>query len=193
MPEKPSPDRRVRRTRGLLHGALASLIHEKPYDDIVVKEILARADVGRSTFYAHFRDKDELLAEGIRDLLREAGSAAPPATRKTEWVLRFSAPMFEHIGRYVPANGPGLATRHEDSLHEHLEHAIAASVAERLRRAGGTEGIVRTEFLAEHVAATFVRVLEWWIAGGTRRSASEAEAAFRALVLPALRAALGER
>jgi len=36
-------------------------------------------------------------------------------------------------------------------------------------------------------------VLEWWIAGGTRRSASEAEAAFRALVLPALRAALGER
>jgi AcrR family transcriptional regulator len=193
MPEKPSPDRRVRRTRGLLHGALASLIHEKPYDDIVVKEILARADVGRSTFYAHFRDKDELLAEGIRDLLREAGSAAPPATRKTEWVLRFSAPMFEHIGRYVPANGPGLATRHEDSLHEHLEHAIAASVAERLRRAGGTEGIVRTELLAEHVAATFVRVLEWWIAGGTRRSASEAEAAFRALVLPALRAALGER
>jgi AcrR family transcriptional regulator len=138
MPEKPSPDRRVRRTRGLLHGALASLIHEKPYDDIVVKEILARADVGRSTFYAHFRDKDELLAEGIRDLLREAGSAAPPATRKTEWVLRFSAPMFEHIGRYVPANGPGLATRHEDSLHEHLEHAIAASVAERLRRTGGT-------------------------------------------------------
>jgi len=193
MPEKPSPDRRVRRTRGLLHGALASLIHEKPYDDIVVKEILARADVGRSTFYAHFRDKDELLAEGIRDLLREAGSAAPPATRKTEWVLRFSAPMFEHIGRYVPANGPGLATRHEDSLHEHLEHAIAASVAESLRRAGGTEGIVCTELLAEHVAATFVRVLEWWIAGGTRRSASEAEAAFRALVLPALHAALGER
>ena len=173
MPGKPSPDRRVRRTRGLLHGALASLIHEKPYDDIVVKEILARADVGRSTFYAHFRDKDELLAEGIRDLLREAGSAAPPATRKTEWVLRFSAPLFEHIGRYAPANGPGLAGRHEDSLHEHLEHAIAASVAERLRRAGGTEGIVHTELLAEHVAATFVRVLEWWIAGGTRRSASE--------------------
>ena len=187
------PDRRVARSRRALKEALTDLILERGYEAVTVQDVIDRADVGRSTFYAHFRDKDELLAEGIRDLLREAGSAAPPATRKTEWVLRFSAPMFEHIGRYVPANGPGLATRHEDSLHEHLEHAIAASVAESLRRAGGTEGIVCTELLAEHVAATFVRVLEWWIAGGTRRSASEAEAAFRALVLPALRAALGER
>ena len=193
MTHEQGGDRRVRRTRRSLHGALAALIHEKAWGAIGLKEILARADVGRSTFYAHFRDKDELLAEGIRDLLREGGAAAPPATRKAEWVLRFSAPMFEHIGRYVPANGPGLAARHEDSLHEHLEHAIAASVADSLRRAGGTEGIVCTGLLAEHVAATFVRVLEWWIAGEIRRSASEAEAAFRALVLPALRAALGER
>ena len=177
----------------MLHGALASLIHEKPYDDIVVKEILARADVGRSTFYAHFRDKDELLAEGIRDLLRESGSAAPPATRKAEWVLRFSGPMFEHIGRYAPETGPGLAARHEDSLHEHLEHAIAASVAESLQRVVGIAGPVCTELLAEHVAATFVRVLEWWIAGGLRQSASDTDAAFRALVLPALCAALRER
>ena len=54
-------DRRIERTKRLLHGALGSLIHQKSYDDIVVKEILARANVGRSTFYTHFRDKDELL------------------------------------------------------------------------------------------------------------------------------------
>ena len=63
------PDRRVRRTRELLHGALSSLIHEKPYEGIVVKEILARANVGRSTFYAHFRDKQGLLETGVRDVL----------------------------------------------------------------------------------------------------------------------------
>ena len=49
---------RIRKTRGLLHGALAALVHEKPLDTIVVKEILGRASVGRSTFYAHFRDAD---------------------------------------------------------------------------------------------------------------------------------------
>ena len=76
MPNQGTKDRRVERTRGLLRGALASLIHEKPYERIVVKEILARANVGRSTFYAHFRDKDELLYSGIAEIVR--GSA--PAT-----------------------------------------------------------------------------------------------------------------
>lgn len=193
MPEQPGADRRVRRTRGLLHGALASLIHEKPYDDIVVKEILARADVGRSTFYAHFRDKDELLAAGLRDLLREGGSSAPPSAGRAEWVLGFSAPTFEHIGRHARAARPGVAARHEDSLHDHLERAVAESVAERVRRAAPVAGVVPGDLLARHVAATFVRVLEWWIGGGLRQSAGETDAAFRALVLPALREALGDR
>ena len=45
MPGHHIADRRVRKTHALLHDALASLVHEKPYDEIVVKEILARADV----------------------------------------------------------------------------------------------------------------------------------------------------
>ena len=63
-------DRRIQRTQGLLHEALGSLIHEKSYDAISVKEILDRANVGRSTFYMHFGDKDELLLSSIRDMLR---------------------------------------------------------------------------------------------------------------------------
>ena len=58
-PARGPGDRRVRRTRGRLRAALGSLLHERPYEDIAVKQILARADVGRSTFYAHFDDKDD--------------------------------------------------------------------------------------------------------------------------------------
>src|SRR5215212_11646165 len=84
-------DRRVQRTRALLHDALVSLVHEKSYDDIVVKEILARADVGRSTFYAHYRDKDELLECGIRDLLRTDTPSEPARSEDAvERLLRFS-------------------------------------------------------------------------------------------------------
>jgi AcrR family transcriptional regulator len=46
-----------------------SLISEKAYDAIVVKEILDRANIGRTTFYTHFRDKDELLASSIQEML----------------------------------------------------------------------------------------------------------------------------
>jgi AcrR family transcriptional regulator len=55
--KKPMKDRRVQKTRGLLLEALVSLIHEKSYDSIAVKEILHRANVGRSTFYMHFPGK----------------------------------------------------------------------------------------------------------------------------------------
>lgn len=54
-------DRRVGRTHQLLFDALLELVQEKRYDKITVQEILDRANVGRSTFYAHFRDKDDLL------------------------------------------------------------------------------------------------------------------------------------
>jgi len=62
-------DRRIQKTQRALREALTSLIGEKPYDDIAVKEILDRANVGRSTFYMHFRDKDELLLSGIHDII----------------------------------------------------------------------------------------------------------------------------
>jgi AcrR family transcriptional regulator len=91
-------DRRVARTRRLLRDALHSLIREKNYDEIVVKEIIDRADVGRSAFYTHFRDKDDLLASSIEDLLADVPvikSANPENTM--EALLWFSLPIFEHI------------------------------------------------------------------------------------------------
>jgi AcrR family transcriptional regulator len=69
MHGKQTKDRRIQKTKGLLHDALGTLIREKPYDEIVVQEILDRANVGRSTFYMHFRDKGELLVSGIHDML----------------------------------------------------------------------------------------------------------------------------
>src|SRR5215471_19459582 len=70
-----TPDRRVQRTRRLLHKALMSCILEKKYESITVQEILDRADVGRSTFYTHFRDKDELLVSGFGEVQRLLKSA----------------------------------------------------------------------------------------------------------------------
>src|SRR4030067_3389625 len=54
-------DRRVQKTRKLLQDALIELVAEKGYESVTVQEILDKANVGRSTFYAHFQDKDQLL------------------------------------------------------------------------------------------------------------------------------------
>ncbi|HLB45660.1 MAG TPA: TetR/AcrR family transcriptional regulator [Anaerolineales bacterium] len=63
-------DRRVQKTRKLLQDALIELVAENGYESVSIREILERANVGRSTFYAHFQDKDQLL-HSILDRLDE--------------------------------------------------------------------------------------------------------------------------
>ena len=186
------PDRRVQKTRGLLHGALASLIHEKPYDGIVVKEILARANVGRSTFYAHFRDKEELLATGMRDGVRASAAAGVGRCRDdAERILRFSRPLLEHIGGFRRANASVADARRQAAVHERLRAALAEWVLEELRH---TPSLARAataiplELLADHVASTFVLVLDAWLAREAEISAATASERFAALCLPVLRA-----
>src|SRR6478672_9611951 len=58
-PKKKTSDRRTRRTRHKVSGALVDLIKEKRFDDITVQNLIDRAGVGRSTFYSHFRDKED--------------------------------------------------------------------------------------------------------------------------------------
>jgi AcrR family transcriptional regulator len=77
-----------------------SLILEKKYESITVQEILDRANVGRSTFYMHFQDKDELLFDGfqyLQNFLESAHEASGTAPRNSyERIIGFSLPMFEH-------------------------------------------------------------------------------------------------
>src|SRR5687767_2197406 len=76
------PDRRVRRTRRTLQEALTTLILDKSYERITIQDVLDRADVGRSTFYAHFRDKDDLLMacfDGVREELQREFAAEQSA------------------------------------------------------------------------------------------------------------------
>src|SRR5215469_15815023 len=62
-------DSRVRRTRNALGDALIALMQERPFDEIKVQDILDRAQIGRSTFYAHYRDKDDLFLSDVEDFL----------------------------------------------------------------------------------------------------------------------------
>ena len=61
LKKRRKPDPRAARTRIRLGMAFIQLIHEKPIEDVTVQDVLDRAAVGRSTFYLHFRDKNDLL------------------------------------------------------------------------------------------------------------------------------------
>ena len=65
----PKTDRRILRTRALLRQGLAELMQEKNAGDITVKELVAHANVNRSTFYLHYTDIDQMLASVEAELL----------------------------------------------------------------------------------------------------------------------------
>ena len=63
--QEPKQDRRVNRTRRLLRESLMKLVAEKGYDSVTIEDITETAELGRTTFYLHYRDKEELLLESI--------------------------------------------------------------------------------------------------------------------------------
>src|SRR5215475_6922671 len=96
-----SVDRRAARTRAKLHQALTSLIQQKDYDAITVEDICAAADVGRSTFYAHYAGKDDLKQSGLEQLRRkllEQQRAGPAGKVESP---RFSLAMFQHARDHI--------------------------------------------------------------------------------------------
>lgn len=123
-----------RRLKISLRRALVSLLGEKPYDEIVVKEILDRANVGRSTFYMHFRDKDDLLVSGIHDMLRPVHSMeAPSSDRRHDRVLWFNLPIFEYHYQHRHAAGDRIGTGEGPSCMSICETCWRASSQMRRR------------------------------------------------------------
>jgi AcrR family transcriptional regulator len=186
--EQRSSDRRVRRTQDRLHEALTSLIREQSYETISVKDILARADVGRSTFYTHFADKDELLVSGIRGMLRAVQGHASATATGHERIIAFSHPVFEHIHWHQGTSDTPMAPRARALLHQRLRAVLVDSIAAEIRtqRKPRRTPLMPPELLAEYVAATFIVVLDWWLQKNSALSPAEVDVVFRALVLPAL-------
>jgi AcrR family transcriptional regulator len=189
---KPANDRRIQKTQHLLREALASLIREKPYDSIAVKEILDQANVGRSTFYTHFRDKDELLVSCIYDILH---CVDPPGTaisaKPYERIIGFSVPVFEHIQQHMQKGEAKIGIKSRDIIHEHLQKVLAQLIADQVKedfqRRRKTAGQISQDLLVRYVASTFILVLNWWVAC-SRLPPKEVNDVFRALILPTLAA-----
>jgi AcrR family transcriptional regulator len=193
MAQEQVQDRRVRKTKGRLRDALVSLIHEKSYDSIVVKEILQRADIGRTAFYSHFRDKDALLDSGIHQVLDEHRRRSHGATaRPFSDVLWFSLPVFEYVEQFRKAAGVHMDRHGRTIVHEHLRQVVIEQIGDDVQATVGFSsrrpGRIPTDLLTDYLAATFVLVLNWWVESASSLSPQQVDEVFLALVVPTLAA-----
>jgi len=179
-------DRRVRRTRKLLHSAFLELVVEQGYDKTTIQDILDRADVGRSTFYVHFRDKEALLTacfDDMRDQLSDALSAIP-ASGAIDVTLPATM-LFDHAYRHQQIYR-ALCGRHgADVVQRHLRHLIGDVLRKHLRpRLTSAEPAVPAEVSAEFYTSATLGLLAWWIDHDFCNGPQWLTAMYRTLALP---------
>lgn len=184
-----SEDRRVRRSRAQLQDALRALVLEKEYDRITVQEILDRAGVGRATFYAHFRDKDELMLsrfEAVRESLREHLAG----------VLRKSDPsavvraIFEHADAHRREYRALLGSRTGSTILRRVHRELTKLVRAHFEEAvGNRRVVVPVEIVAEYVVSALVALLTRWLERDRAHDAKEMAAMYQRMTLPAIAAA----
>ena len=200
MEEEPAIDRRSARTRQLLHSALLALMLEKRYDKITVQDIIDRADVGRSTFYAHYRDKEDLLVTNFERMLElfsdhwvaHAKDLGPESTGEATMSV---AALFDHAQEFHDLYKALVWGKGIELIHQQAQQFFSQRV-EALLRANilpGTTSTVPLPLLANHIAATLGALLRWWLEAEMPHTPAEMDHYFHQLITPVLVQAFGQR
>ena len=178
-------DRRVARTRRALKEALTDLILERGYESVTVQDVIDRADVGRSTFYAHFLDKDDLLMAILADLEMPAPDSA--SWTADDPAFGWTLELFRHFGsgkrlfKAVASSQSGAIARRETTSR--LEDLVRAELS-RLKAARRLDAF-RVETVVRFLVGTFIGFMDWWMREENEQlPAEQVDHAYRSLVLP---------
>src|SRR5215467_10963813 len=180
---KKKTDARVRRTRDALGDALVALMQEKPFDTITVQDVLDRAKVGRSTFYSHYSDKDDLLMSDAEEFFELIATALSVHGDKSDRVF----PVQEFFAHIIEAKQFVEALMSSGKFNDNMELAhgmFARGIERRLSEVPRGQGIPADErpVIAFAHAGTLLSLLTWWIDRGMKQTPAEMDQLFHKLV-----------
>jgi len=180
---KKKPDLRVRRTRDALGSALIALIQEKPINEITVQDVLDRACVGRSTFYLHFRDKDDLLISQLEMFLEFMSTVLSVRNDKSSRVAPVEE-MFAHIGNQNKLYRVLSDSGHLKEFFDLAEGYFARGIEQRLVESGRLRNVPSRELAARASAlsGSLLSLLRWWLDRGEKETPKEMDLIFHRMV-----------
>jgi len=170
-------DKRIRRTRDTLGDALVELIQEKPFDEITVQQILDRAGVGRSTFYEHYRHKDDLFLSDVEDFFEMLSTMLTRGGAPAERL----APLAELLSHLVDVRdfyAAVVASGKIADVQALGRGYFARSIEERLRLAGVRAEPAQLAAQAHALTGSMFALIDWWMDKGMKTDPREVDAIF---------------
>jgi AcrR family transcriptional regulator len=185
-------DRRIRRTRRALKEALLGLILEEGFTAVTVEEITDRADVGRTTFYLHYRDKEELLLESISELAEglveeisqvpmvDPVSGQPAVSRAVEVTFRHASENPD-LYRVILQSGFRHGAGRLREIMNAAVHQIIEGVARNEQRSLKPQ--VPMPVLSNYLVGSWIGVMTWWLEDDMPYSPAEMAGMFEKVIM----------
>lgn len=159
-------DRRQRKTRDAIFHAFTALLEAKSYSSITVQDIIDRADIGRSTFYAHFDTKDDLLREICAEIFDHVFSAEVPREKAHDFLGEDGAidQRLTHMLYHLADNRhyiKGILSRETGELFmDYFKVRLRKVFAAHMEP---TPGNVPNPYLLNHAVSSFAETVRWWL------------------------------
>jgi AcrR family transcriptional regulator len=185
-------DRRSQRTQQALMEALIALLADKSYNEISVNEIIDRANVGRSTFYAHYQTKDDLLKSGFERvldmLIRQISFSKGDQGLRLDTTLFFRHAQGHYEIYRTLVWGSGF-----DVLTKDGHAALSAKLLESLTMllSGKPESSIPLAIVSYSVAGSLLILLKWWLDHKMPYTPERMDEIFQKLVISSARNVLG--
>ena len=181
------PDRRVEKTKMAIYQALNDLLREKKYANISVQEIIDSANVGRTTFYSHFSDKDELLISCIRNIFESFNIHQIEQSSSECGINNMPvAELFAHVqekshlitGVLMSESSELILSEFKNYWNKKIESFLL------MHRQLTEQQTVPMDIFTNHATSSLVELLRWWNKTGAKYTPKEMEEFYFALLFP---------
>ncbi|HHY27975.1 MAG TPA: TetR/AcrR family transcriptional regulator [Desulfitobacterium dehalogenans] len=178
----PNEDRRIIRTKEAIRNALVALIEEKGFDALSVKDITAKANINRGTFYLHYKDKFDLLDKTLEEVTKDMENIILKITTlstadfvDTRIPLTIVVRLFEYFNDNASLMQAILATKGNYALQTQIKKLMWSNVFEKnyVTLIKKEKLLVPSEYLVSYIASAHFGVIQEWLDRGRRETPEE--------------------
>ena len=186
-------DRRQKKTREAIFKAFTELLAQKNYNQIAVQEIIDAADIGRTTFYAHFETKDYLLKDLCEELF---GHIIDTAMGLPHGHYHYSCgsatdSVFLHLLRPLQENDRNILELLASQNNEIFLRYFKSNLKKLILTQYADKGLLKNaklpkDYLVNHISSSFVETVDWWLSRKMKETPEEITEYFLGVIEPIL-------